>query len=109
MNYADLKFGRITVGGRDHAWVCYIMNGKGWLKKYMIVLNGHGYALTASCLIGHRSPTVEEKWDSIAASVRLLTPIDNSLIAFNNSPQVRHSIELLREQLKTQLEARKLQ
>ncbi len=109
MNYTDLKFGRIAVSGRTHAWACYVMNQKGWLKKYMIILNGFGYALTASCPIEHKSSTVEETWDGIAASLRLLTPMDNSLIAFNNSPQVQHSIEMLRQELRRQLEARKRQ
>lgn len=109
MNYTDLQFGRITIGGRDHAWVCYVMTGKGWLKKYMIVLNGYGYALTASCPLEHRSPVVEKTWDGIAASFRLLRPIDNSGTTLNTSPQARRSIELLREKLKTQLEERKHQ
>jgi hypothetical protein len=109
MSYTDLKFGRISVGGRIHAWVCYVMNGKVWLKKYMIILNGYGYALTASCPIKHRSLIIEEAWDRIATSLRLLNPIDNSIIEFNNSPKVRRSIELLREQLKIQLGERKHQ
>lgn len=106
MKYTDLKFGRITVGGREHAWAYYVMNRKGWLKKYMIVLNGYGYAFTASCPIEHRSPAMEETWDNIATSLRLLKPIDSSLITLNNSPQVKHSIEMLRQELKRQLEAR---
>ena len=109
MKYTDVEFGRITIGGRVHAWVCYVMNLKGWLKKYLIVLNGYGYALTASCPIEHRSPMVEKTWDSIATSLRLLNPIDNSVAALNNSPQVRRTIELLRENLKMQLEERKRQ
>lgn len=109
MNYADLQFGRITVGGRVHASVCYVMNRKGWLKKYLIVLNGYGYALTASCPLEHRSPIMEVNWDRIVASFRLLKPIDDSVIAFNNSPQARRSVELLREQLKMELEGRKRQ
>lgn len=107
MNYSDLKFGRIEIGGRNHAWVCYVMNRKGWLKKYMIVLNGFGYAITASCPIEHQSSAVEETWDSIATSLRLLVPIDDSIIAFNNSPQVQHSIEILRQELIRKLETRK--
>ena len=107
--YTDLKFGRIIVGGREHAWVCYVMNGKGWLKKYMIVLNGYGFALTASCPVEHRSPSMEETWDRIATSLRLLKPIDQSIIDFNNSPQVKHSVEMLRQELIRQLEAQRRQ
>lgn len=109
MNYTDLQFGRITVGGRVHASVSYVMNRKGWLKKYLIVLNGYGYALTASCPLEHIKPMVEVNWDHIAASFRLLKPIDDSVIALNNSPQARRSVELLREQLKMELEGRKRQ
>lgn len=109
MNYTDLQFGRITVGGRVHATVSYVMNRKGWLKKYLIVLNGYGYALTASCPLEHIKPMVEVNWNHIAASFRLLKPIDDSVITFNNSPQARRSVELLREQLKMELEGRKHQ
>lgn len=103
MNYTDLQFGRITVEERVHAWVSYVMNQKGWLKKYLIVLNGYGYALTASCPMEHRSHTVEQTWDNTAKSFRLLNPMDESVAAFNTSPQVRRTIELLREQLKMQI------
>jgi elongation factor Tu len=109
MNYTEIQFGRIEVGGRTHAWVRYVMNRKGWLKKYMIVLNGYGYALTASCPMEHRSPTTEATWDCIAASFRLNKPVDISVVEFNNSPHALRSIELLREQLKTQLAERKRQ
>lgn len=109
MNYTDLQFGRITVEERVHAWVSYVMNQKGWLKKYLIVLNGYGYALTASCPIDHRSHTVEQTWDNTATSFRLLNPMDNSVAAFNNSPQARRSIELLREQLKMQIREQRRQ
>ena len=106
MNYTDVQFGRITVGGRVHACISYVMNKKGWLKKYLIVLNGYGYALTASCPLVDRNPKIEEIWDNIARSLRLLNPIDDSVIAINNSPQARRAIELMREQLKRQVGAR---
>jgi len=103
MNYTDLKFGRIEIGGRNHAWVCYVMNQKGWLKKYMIVLNGFGYAITASCRLAYKSSAVEDTWDSIATSFRLLVPIDDSIIAFNNSPRVQHYLEMFRQKLLQEL------
>ena len=77
MNYTDVQFGRISVCGQVHACVSYVMNQKGWLKKYLIVLNGYGYALTASCPLEHRNPKIEETWDNIARSLRLLNPIDD--------------------------------
>jgi len=106
MNYTDVQFGRISICGRVHACVSYVMNQKGWLKKYLVVLNGYGYALTASCPLDYRNSRVEETWDDIARSLRLLNPIDDSVIEINNSPQARHSIELMREQLKRQVGVR---
>lgn len=103
MRYTEVEFGRITIGGRDHACAFYVMNQKAWLKKYLIVLNGYGYALTASCPIEWRSPIVEETWDSTATSLRLLNPIDPSVIALNNSSQGRRTIEMLRETLQAEL------
>ena len=107
--YTSVQFGRITVGGRVHAWASYVMNLKGWLKKYLIVLNGYGYALTASCPIERRSLEVEGTWDSIATSFRLLNPIDSSVIALNDSPQAQRLLEQLRNELLTQLLKQKRQ
>jgi hypothetical protein len=109
MNYTEVQFGDITIQGRDHATACYVMNLKGWLKKYLIVLNGYGYAITASCPIGQRSSLVEETWDKIAESIRLLNPIDDSVILYNNSPEAHSSIEFLRSHLEMQLINRKHQ
>jgi hypothetical protein len=103
MNYTDLKCSRIEVGGRNHTCVSYVMNQKGWLKKYLIVLNGFGYALTASCPLAHKSSTVEETWDSIATSLRLLVAMNDSIIAFNNSPRVQHYLEMFRQKLLQEL------
>jgi hypothetical protein len=105
-NYTDVQFGRITVGGQVHTCVSYVMNQKGWLKKYLIVLNGFGYALTASVPLKQRNPEVEETWDNIARSLRLLNPIDHSVIAINNSLQARRLIESMREQLRQEIEER---
>jgi len=106
MHYSDVQFRKITVGGQVHACVSYVINQKGWLKKYLIVLNGYGYALTASCPLVDRNTSVEETWDTIARSLRLLNPIDASVLAVNNSIQARRAIELLREQLQQQVKAR---
>lgn len=107
MNYTDLRFDKITVARRLHTYADYVMNGKGWLRKYMIVIDGHGYAFTASCPLAHRSPSVENTWNRIVASFRLLKPVDKSVIEFNDSPQVQKSIELLRQQLRMQVTERK--
>jgi hypothetical protein len=103
MRYTEVEFGRITIGGREHACAFYVMNQKAWLKKYLIVLNGYGYALTASCPIEQRSTIVEETWDRIATSLRLLNPSDPSVIALNNSSQGRRTIALLRKALQVEL------
>ncbi len=96
MGYIDVKFSLITICGRDHTCVTYVMDLKGYLKKYMIVLNGHGYALTASCPLDNRSPEIEEIWDGIATSFQLLNPIDQSVIAYNNSAEAMYLLERLR-------------
>lgn len=106
LNYSDVQFGRITIGGAVHTCVSYVMNQKGWLKKYLVVLNGYGYALTASCPLVDRNPKVEETWDNIARSLRLLNPIDDSVITVNNSLQAHRSIALLREQLQQEVNAK---
>lgn len=103
MNYTDVRFNRIIAARRVHTCASYVMNGRGWLKKYMVVVNGHGYAFTASCPLAYRSSAVEDTWDRIVASFRLLKPVDESVIALNTSPQAHRSIELLRQQLRMQV------
>ncbi len=70
--YANLEFGRIAVGGRMHTWARYQIAGKIWSKKYMIVLSGKGYAVTASSNDPKVFAQGEKDWDAIAASLRLL-------------------------------------
>ncbi len=106
-NYTGVELGRINIGGRDHTWASYVMNGKGWLKKYMIVLNGLGYALTASCPIEQRNNEVEEGWDRIAASLKLTTPIDQDVLIFNGSYEATQMIESLRKELWLERERRR--
>lgn len=105
--YTGVAFSRITIGGREHACASYSMNQRGWLKKYMVMLNGYGYALTASCPLANKSAQVEAAWDRIAASLRLLNPPDPAITAYNNSPEVRRSIAAMRQQVLAQLEQRK--
>jgi len=76
--YAELEFGRIAVGGRDHVWARYRMGHGLWTKKYMIVLGGIEYAITASCTDRGTLAQREEVWDAIVSSIRLLAPIDDS-------------------------------
>lgn len=79
MGYADLGFGRITVGGRQHTWARYQFADKVWSKKYMIVLGGKGYAITASCKGQNMFAQREKIWDTIAASLRLPARASNSV------------------------------
>ncbi|CAG0936403.1 hypothetical protein TFLX_05276 [Thermoflexales bacterium] len=74
MNFTDCVFGRIVVGQKEHVWARYQMPNNVWSKKYMIVLNGVGYAISAACS-GKEMITRREKiWDEISASLRLLKP-----------------------------------
>ena len=70
--YSNLEFGRITVGGKSHTWVRYLMFDKVWSKKYMIVLGGNGYAITASCNGYEMFLQREIIWDEIVSSLRLI-------------------------------------
>jgi hypothetical protein len=74
MNFADCMFGRIFVGQKEHVWARYQMPNNVWSKKYMIILNGVGYAISASCSGKEMIIRREKSWDEIAASLRLLKP-----------------------------------
>ena len=70
--YTISNFGEILVGGREHTCVCYQIAENVWSKKYMIVLNGIGYAIT-TCLRSMGFPIdKEDEWDTIAESLRLV-------------------------------------
>ncbi|MCD4738561.1 MAG: tetratricopeptide repeat protein [Anaerolineae bacterium] len=74
MNFTNCEYGRITVGNKAHTWSRYQVKNKIWSKKYMIVLDGKGYAITASCNGKEMFLQREKIWDAIAASFRLLAP-----------------------------------
>ena len=73
MNFTDCTYGRIFVGQKEHVWARYQMHNNVWSKKYMIILNGVGYAISASCT-GETIMQKEKRWDEIAKSLRLLKP-----------------------------------
>jgi hypothetical protein len=106
LHYTDIVFSRIHIADRDHACVTYLLWNGMWLKKYMIVLNGMGYALTASCPYARKSQIVEEQWDRIASSFRLLHPMDEAIRDFNQSIRVQQLLEQFRQNLKEDLQAR---
>ena len=69
--YTIANFGKIIVEGKEHTWVRYQIAENVWSKKYMIVLNDIGYAIT-TCFRNNGFPFDKEKeWDSIASSLRL--------------------------------------
>jgi tetratricopeptide (TPR) repeat protein len=70
MNFTNCEYGRIEVCNKVHTWVRYKMNNKVWSKKYMIVLNGKGYAITASCIDKEKFSQREKVWDAITTSFR---------------------------------------
>jgi hypothetical protein len=72
MGYADCQFGRISVGGKPHTFVRYTLGGQVWCKKYLLVLDGKGYAITANCDDPALFSQREEVWDAIASSLRVL-------------------------------------
>jgi len=71
-NYDQISFGRISVGGKDHAYARYRFCDAIWSKKYMIVLNGTGYAITGSCLNYEILIERETVWDSVVRSLKIL-------------------------------------
>jgi len=74
MNFTDCMFGRILVGQKEHVWARYQMHNDVWSKKYMIILNGVGYAISASCSGKEMIIQREKNWDEIARSFRLVKP-----------------------------------
>ena len=71
MNFTDCECGRITIGSKVHTWARYQYKDKIWSKKYLIVLNEKGYAITASCNSKEMFLQREKVWDAIATSFRL--------------------------------------
>lgn len=105
MEYTDLEFGRISVGGREHVWARYQMTPGIWAKQYLIVLGGIGYAITASCK-GTSLAQREKVWDAIAASFRLLSPVDGPVTASGETYRDVRTADKMREMLEERLETR---
>jgi len=79
--FADLRFGRIVVAGKEHVCASYFINdnmGKRWNKKYMIVFGGMEYTITGTCNDPHYFMTREKEWNAIVQSFRLLKVVDDS-------------------------------
>jgi hypothetical protein len=71
MNYTHCEYGRIIVENKAHTWARYLFASKLWSKKYLIVLDGKGYAITASCKDREGFLRREKVWDAIVASLRV--------------------------------------
>ncbi len=79
--FADLKFARIMVAGKEHVCASYVIDdwlGRRWNKKYMIVFGGTEYAITATCNDPRWFINREKDWDAIIQSFRPLIPVDDS-------------------------------
>ncbi len=68
MNFLNCEYGRISVCNKPHTWARYQIKNKIWSKKYMIVLNGKGYAITASCISQEQFSQREKVWNAITTS-----------------------------------------
>ena len=77
-NFSSLEFGRLVVSGKEHIWARYYVGGGRWNKKYLVVLNGVEYAITATCFYQNRLLEREQVWDAVVASFRLLAPAQAS-------------------------------
>jgi len=106
MGCVNCQFGRITVEGKSHTWARYVFPDKMWSKKYLIVLGGNGYAMTAACHERELSTQQEKVWDMVASSFRLLKPVDASIIALNQSSKAYRMVAQVRETLQMRVERR---
>ena len=105
--YANVETGRMEIGGREHTWAKYQINQSIWSKKYLIVLNGYGYAFTASSPSDSFSTSTEETWDSFVKSFKLTVPISQEVIMINSSIQAQKMIQSLRDDAWRELEKRR--
>ena len=106
MEHTDLEFGRITVAGKEHAWARYMASGRLPSKKYMIILGGIGYGITAVCTDPKARELREKVWDEMAASLRLLGSVEDSATADRKDYRAQQLVERLREMLELRLERR---
>ncbi len=106
MEYVNCEFGRIALGDKVHTWARYELAGKLWSKKYMLVLGGKGYAITVGCNDQNIFLQREVEWDASVSSFHLLAPIDDSIIAFNESSGAHRARTQLRETLEMRAERR---
>ena len=86
--YTSYTTGRITIDGQEHIWARYYQGGGLWSKKYLVVLNGFEYMLTATCLEQKCLLEMEKVWDEVATSFQRIE--DNT--TENNIPEQKNKI-----------------
>ena len=104
--FTDPVFGRIMVGGREHATARYIAWGRVHSKKYQLVFAGRGYALTAASPDAERAAAHEGLWDAIAGTFRLLPWAADEAARFTPHPRQSTITNRLTEELEMRLERR---
>jgi len=106
LEFTDLTYGRITVGGREHATARYVAWTRVHSKKYLLAFGGRGYALTAESPNATWALEREGVWDAIASSFRLLPWAAAEAARLSASAGQSVLISWLREQLEGRLERR---
>ncbi len=106
LEFTDPVFGRITVGGREHASARYIAWGRVHSKKYQLVFAGRGYALTAASPDAERAAAHEGLWDAIAGTFRLLPWAADEAARFTPHPRQSTMINRLTEELEMRIARR---
>ena len=106
LEFTDPVFGRIIVGGREHATARYVAWGRVHSKKYQLVFGGRGYALTAASPDAERAAAHEGLWDAIAGTFRLLPWAAAEAARFTPHPRQSMMIDRLTEELEMRLERR---
>jgi tetratricopeptide (TPR) repeat protein len=71
-NYSNLTVGIIRICNIDHVWASYNIAKNIWSKKYLLVLDGIEYAITATSSDEHLHVKQSVKWDNIVTSFQLL-------------------------------------
>jgi len=74
----SLSLGRFTAAGKEHIWARYYEGYGHWTKIYLLVLNRIEYAITATCLDQKLLLQMEQVWDQVVSSFRLLMPADKT-------------------------------
>jgi tetratricopeptide (TPR) repeat protein len=106
MQHTDLTFGRITVAGKEHVTASYLAFGRLPTKKYMIILSGIGYGITAVCTDPEVYAEREKVWDQIAVSLRIVSPVADSNIDGRSDHHAERLVENVRDTLELQLARR---